>query len=92
MPLFGKSNSDDKRKLVETVGPVPEGYHSTGIIQTFASGQNEPHVQAKLLKNLENICVANEAAGFCNYRLTGQFDTVNSQNVIFAYADMIKPN
>ncbi|AVE81474.1 hypothetical protein C4O30_00350 [Lactiplantibacillus plantarum] len=90
MPLFGKSEA--KKNLIETIGAVPEGYHSTGIIQTFASGQNEPHVQAKLLKDLENICVATEAAGFCNYRLTSQFDTVNSQNVIFAYADMIKPN
>lgn len=91
MPLFGKSNTD-KPDLIETVGPVPDGYHTDGIIQTFATGQVEPSVQSKAIKNLENICIAANAAGFCNYKVSTHFNSGSSQNVLFAYADIIRAN
>ncbi|MDX3785525.1 hypothetical protein [Lactiplantibacillus plantarum] len=88
MPLFGKSEA--KKNLIESVGSTPEGYHSTGIIQTMSSGHVSPLIQSKLIKDLENICIAAEAAGFCNYRITSHFDSVGSKDILFAYADMIK--
>ncbi|QFR66419.1 hypothetical protein [Furfurilactobacillus rossiae] len=90
MPLFGKS--DDKPKLIETVGPVPEGYHSDGIIQTSVSGQDEISSQSKTLKNLANICKAANASGFANYRLSTHFNSGVKEDVIFAYADIIRAN
>lgn len=90
MPLFGKS--DTKKNLIETIGPAPEGYHSDGIIQTFDSGQTEPRIQSKLIKSLEDICIAAEAAGFCNYRISSHFDSVSSSVVVLAYADIVRKN
>lgn len=90
MPLFGKS--DDKPKLIETVGPVPEGYHSAGIIQEFSSGHFDALTQAKILKALEKKCNILHYDGFSNYRISTHFDVVNSADVIYAYADAIKQN
>lgn len=90
MPLFGKSNSDDKHKLVETVGPVPEGYHVVQVLQVAEVGHDPIHMQTKVLKDIERQCNSFGFDGFCNYKTTASSDGTN--DTLYAYADGIKSN
>lgn len=87
MPLFGKSNTD-KPDLIETVGPVPEGYHAEKLlfenkVTPFGKG-----VQEEICKSFRKQCVTNSLDGFANLR----FSIGGDSSVVLGYADGIKQN
>lgn len=89
MPLFGKSNTD-KPNLIETVGPVPDGYHLAYLIYASEVGHDPNHLERAVVKNLSNQCDTLKCDGFCNLRLTASSD--GTTDSLYAYADAIKAN
>lgn len=88
MPLFGKN--DDKPKLIETVGPVPEGYRVEKILfdeEVTSSGVGS---QQKIVNELRKKCANNGFDGFANLKFAAAADA----NVVtlFGSADAIKQN
>ena len=86
MGLFSKNNND--KELIETMGPIPEGYHFVKLIVNEASSASG-ELQQKVIKKLRKQCLTENLDGFCNYRITSHFDSVRSCDVIYAFADGI---
>ncbi|MCF6161931.1 MULTISPECIES: hypothetical protein [Furfurilactobacillus] len=90
MPLFGKS--DNKPKLIETVGPVPEGYHSESILISEEITASGIGAQLKVLKDLQSKCRERNLDGFANLKFTAAGAETGAKITVFGYADGIKQN
>lgn len=92
MPLFGKINNDDKPKLVETLGPVPEGYHFTDILLSEKRTSSGIGAQLKIVKDLEEKCKQHDYDGFANLKFSAAGAETGTEITVFGYADGIKAN
>lgn len=87
MGLFSKNNND--KELIETMGPIPEGYHSVKLIMNGASSSGGSiELQQKVVKMLRKQCVAEKLDGFANLRFTSSGH--GSWDNVFGAADGIK--
>lgn len=85
MGLFSKNNID--KELIETVGPIPEGYHVVQIL-TYEITTIRADLLEKLMKDLRRQCSNKNLDGYANLKFSVAQDA--SQTSIYGMADGIK--
>ncbi|AOB19709.1 hypothetical protein E2I17_06145 [Lactiplantibacillus plantarum] len=86
MPLFGKSGSETQQ-LIETTGPLPQGYHVVKILNTEVIASTGIGLQQKVIAEFRKQCKDNNLDGFANLKFTASGEV---KTTLFGCADGIK--